>query len=702
MTVPAIEQIRNLGIMAHIDAGKTTTTERILYYSGVSSRIGEVHDGASVMDWMEQEQERGISITAASTSFQWASHGGEPHHCNLIDTPGHIDFTVEVERSLRVLDGAVAIFCAVSGVEPQSETVWRQADRYGVPRIAFINKCDRVGADPSLVAEELRLRLGANPLVLQFAHSIEDEFNGIVDLIHFRSRIWDESGQGQSFSDVEVPAELRDEALLARGIMLEALAEVDDEIMVQYLAEAEIAPKDIIAAVRRATLSMRGVPVILGAALKNRGVQNLLDAIVDFLPSPTDVGALEGLDPQHGSPLVREPSDQEPVTALAFKVMSDPKVGQVTYLRVYSGVVRSAEQLLNTSQDKLEKVGRLVRMHASYREDVKELSAGDIGAAVGLRVTTTGDTLCDPAAPIVLQQIHVPLPVATVVLEPETEADHDLLRSSLESIAAEDPSVAVDAVGGQTVLRGMGELHLEVVVDRLAREFGVKARAGRPQVAYRETVSGMGENHYLLERAAPIASEAGGHAMGQYAGVRLRVEPATCGCPLHFESELPGEFPKPFLTAIESGVREAAKTGPIASFPMVDLKVTVLEADLHPVDSSEMSFNIAALRCFGDAAIAADPVLLEPIMELEVVVPDDHVGDVVGDLHARRGKIAGIEARLGVQVIACLVPLSKMFGYSTDLRSRTQGRATYSMQLKNYNEVPAGIREDVVARVRGT
>ena len=705
MHSPAIEQIRNLGIMAHIDAGKTTTTERILYYSGVSKRMGEVHHGSSVMDWMEQEQERGISITAASTSFQWSSPGsanGGPHHCNLIDTPGHIDFTVEVERSLRVIDGAVAIFCAVSGVEPQSETVWRQADRYDVPRIAFINKCDRVGANPAAVAEEIRNRLRANPIVLQLPHALEADFNGIVDLVYFRSRIWEESGLGQRFQDIEVPEDLREEALLARGIMLEALAEVDDTVMEQYLAEVEISPSDIVAALRRATLAMRAVPVVMGAALKNRGVQNLLDAIVDYLPSPEDVGSIEGLDPKTGGKLAREPRDNEPVTALAFKVMNDPQVGLVTYLRVYSGVLRSSEQLLNASQDKIEKLGRLVRMHASYREEVKQLGAGDIGAAVGLRVTTTGDTLCDPAAPIVLRQIHVPLPVATVVLEPETDADHDKLRDSLRAIAAEDPSVAVDTQGGQTMLRGMGELHLEVVVDRLAREFGVKARAGRPQVAYRETVKSVGEDHYLLERSAPPSSgESGGHAVGQYAGVHLRVEPATCGCELHFESALPSDFPKSFLGAIESGVLEAAKTGPIASYPLVDIKVTVLHADLHPVDSSEMAFNIAALRCFLDAAKAATPVLLEPIMELEVVVPDDHVGDVVGDLHARRGKIAGIEARLGVQVIACLVPLSKMFGYSTDLRSRTQGRATYSMQLKNYNEVPAGIKEDVVARVRG-
>ncbi len=705
---PDIERIRNLGIMAHIDAGKTTTTERILFYSGVSSRMGEVHDGASVMDWMQQEQERGISITAAATSFQWASgnqKNTEPYHCNLIDTPGHIDFTVEVERSLRVLDGAVAIFCAVSGVEPQSETVWRQADRHQVPRIAFINKCDRVGADPTAVTEAIRHRLRANPIVLQMPATLGGEF-GIIDLVNFRLRIWEEGSLGQRFVDSEVPQDLHDEASLARGIMLEALAEEDDWLMEQYLAEVKLSPTEIIGAIRRATLAMRIVPIIMGAALKNYGVQNLLDAIVDYLPSPTDVGDVRGLDPTTNDALCRHPATDEPVCALAFKVMKDPKVGPVTYLRVYSGVLQSSDQLLNASQNKLEKLGRLVRMHASYREEVKELAAGDIGAAVGLRATTTGDTLCDPAAPILLQQIHVPQPVATVVLEPDTDADHEQLREALTSIASEDPSISVDTRAGQVVLRGMGELHLEVVVDRLAREFDVKARAGRPKVAYQESVTTSATHQYRLERASPGP----GHA-GQYAGVRLLVEPYQGPELLCFQSALESDvsksFPKSFLAAIEAGVRESAKTGPIASFPMVHLKVTVIEVDMHPVDSSDMSFNIAALRCFLDAARAANPVLLEPMMEVEVVVPDEHVGDVVGDLHARRGKIAGIEGRLGVQVIACLVPLSKMFGYSTDLRSRTQGRATYSMQLKNYTEVPTGIREDIVregivAKVRGS
>ena len=693
-----IEKIRNLGIMAHIDAGKTTTTERMLYYTGVSNRMGEVHDGASAMDWMEQEQERGISITAASTSFQWSSEGGQ-HHCNLIDTPGHIDFTVEVERSLRVLDGAVAIFCAASGVEPQSETVWRQADRYGVPRIAFINKCDRAGADPAKVAEQIRKRLNANPIVLQLPHKLEAEFNGIVDLVHFRSRIWDEGSLGQSFQDIEVPENLRDEALLARGIMLEALAEVDDAVMEKYLAETEISARDIVSAVRRATLAMRAVPVVMGAALKNQGIQNLLDAVVDYLPSPMDVGPVKGIDPASGESVTRAGTSDEPLSALAFKIMNDPGVGQVTYLRIYSGILKTSDQLLNATKDKLERVGRLVRMHASYREEIKELRAGDIGAAVGLRVTTTGVTLCDAGAPIVLKHIDIPAPVATVALEPETEEDHHRLRDALEKIAAEDPSLTVqaDKQTGQTLLRGMGELHLEVVVDRLAREFGVKARAGRPQVAYRETVKASAENEYLLERATPGASA----SAGQYARVRLRVEPAE-STELAFEDlSQHSDLPKNFLAAILAGVQDAIQDGVIAGFPLINLKVTLLETHSHPVDSHEISFKIAAFRCVKEALLKASPVLLEPLMAVEVVAPDEHVGGVVGDLSARRGKIAGIEARLGVQVIACLVPLSKMFGYSTDLRSRTQGRATYSMQLNKYNEVPAGIQEEVVARVSG-
>lgn len=692
--IESTEQIRNIGIMAHIDAGKTTTTERILFYSGVSRRMGEVHDGASVMDWMEQEQERGISITAASTFFQWQC-GGQTHHCNLIDTPGHIDFTVEVERSLRVLDGAVAIFCATSGVEPQSETVWRQADRYGIPRIAFVNKCDREGADPAAVAEEIRSRLQSNPLVLQLPMLGAEGLTGIIDLVHMRSRVWDVASLGQVYQDSDVPDEFLEEAQLARAILLESLSEVDDRTMELYLSDPNVSAAALVAGLRRATIGMLAVPVVMGAALKNYGIQNLLDAIVDYLPSPLDVGPARGRNPVSDTEDSREALRDLPTSALAFKIMNDPRVGLVTYLRVYSGVLSSGDQLLNTTKDEVEKVGRLVRMHASYREEVQELRAGDIGAAVGLGITTTGDTLCDSAAPIVLDHIPIPAPVTMVVLEPETEEDHAQLKDALERIVAEDPSLSaqIDPMTGRTILRGMGELHLEIVVVRLAREFGAKVRAGRPEVAYRETVSESAEFYYRLERATA--------STGQFAGLRLRAEFDADSATVSFEDHSEKSLPKGFLAAIRSGIREAAQTGVIAGFPLMNLKISLLETEFHPVDSDELSFKIATLRCFLEAIRNASPVLLEPVMEVEVVVPDEHVGDVVGDLNARRGKIAGIEARVGVQVIACLVPLSRMFGYSTDLRSRTKGRATYSMQLKQYNEVPAGIAEAVVARVTG-
>jgi elongation factor G len=677
--------------MAHIDAGKTTTTERILYYSGVSRRMGEVHDGASVMDWMQQEQERGISITAASTSFAWSGF-----HCNLIDTPGHVDFTVEVERSLRVLDGAVAIFCAVSGVEPQSETVWRQADRHGVPRIAFINKCDRVGADPTLVAEQIRTRLNANPIVLQLPHSLEDRFNGVVDLVHFRSRVWDDETLGKEVRDTEVPEDLREEALMARSIMLEALAEVDDSVMEKYLAETEISPSEIKLALRRATLAMRAVPVVMGAALRNKGVQPLLDAIVNYLPSPADLPSISGQDPESGEVAKRAASTEGPVSALAFKIMNDPVVGTVTFVRVYSGAIRSGEQLLNATRGRREKLGRLVRMHANHREQVDELGAGDIGAIVGLEATKTGDTLCDSEAPIVLEPIVVPEPVAIVALEPETEEDHERLRGALEDIVSEDPSFSVrtDSESSQTLLCGMGELHLELVVERLAREFGVKVRSGRPQVAYQEAIQQPSEAEFHLERSAGASS--------QYARVRIALAPLPRGSGLLFKNLCnPDTLQRSFVEAVEEGVREAAQRGILAGFPVVDLRVTLVSGQQHPVDSDDISFKIAGLRAFRDAVAEAGAVLLEPLMDVEVVCPDDYVGEVVGDFNARRGKIAGIEARHGVQVIAGTVPLATMFGYSTDLRSRTQGRATYSMQFQKYGEVPAGIREEVIARVTG-
>jgi elongation factor G len=686
-----IERTRNLGIMAHIDAGKTTTTERILFYAGATSRMGEVQDGSTVTDWMTQEQERGISITAASTTFSWRDC-----QCNLVDTPGHVDFTVEVERCMRVLDGAVIVFCAVRGVEPQSETVWRQADRYAVPRIAFINKCDRVGADPSAVTSEMRTRLNANPIVLHVPHALEDEFNGLVDLVHGRSREWDDSSLGARYRDGQVPVHLREEAAAARGLMVEAIAEVDDQLMAQFLSDAEISPADILAALRRATLGLKAVPVLLGSALTNKGVQFLLDAIVDLLPSPADRGPTSGVHPENGAREQREVSDDQPTAAVAFKIMNDPLVGPLTYLRVYSGRVQSGDHLLNATRGKHERVGRLVRMHANRRSEVKEIVAGDIGAAIGLRTAATGDTLCDPAAPIVLDTLRFPEPVIGVAIEPDTLEEQDQLERALEALAIEDPTfkVSVDADSQQTIISGMGELHLEILLDRLAREFHVQARVGRPQVAYRETVTARAEVDRRFVR------EVGGR--GQYGHVRLSVEPATRGAGVTVENRAPGnELPREFVGAVRTGVLEAAERGVVGGFQMVDVTVFLLGGSHHQVDSSDAAFKTAAFQGFREAAQAARPIVLEPLMSVEVVCPVADVGDVIGDLSARRGKITGIETRSGVQVVAGQVPLASMFGYATDLRSRTQGRATFSMQFLEYAEMPSSLCDELVAKVTG-
>ncbi len=692
--------------MAHIDAGKTTTTERILYYTGVSHRMGEVHDGAAVMDWMEQEQERGITITSAATAFEWRDH-----QVNLIDTPGHVDFTMEVERSLRVLDGAVAVFCAVGGVEPQSETVWRQANRYGVPRIAFINKCDRVGADPRRVVDQMERRLNARPIVVQLPHSLEDSFNGVVDLIRMKSWKWDESTLGMGFETHDLPrsgppgadspisVEICEEAQLAREMMLEALAECDDDLMTKFLAEDAISDEEIIAAVRRATISLAGVPVLVGAAFKNKGVHLLLDAVVDFLPSPIDVPPMEGKHPHTGDTVTRPSSAEAPLAALAFKIMTDPFVGQLTYFRVYSGVMRTGDQLLNSTKGKRERIGRLVRMHANKREDVKEMSAGSIGAAVGLRNATTGDTLCAPAAPIRLESIQSPEPVIGVAIEPATQEDQDRLSTALGKLAAEDPSFRVhtDPDSLQTIISGMGELHLEILVDRLHREFKVGARVGKPQVAYRETVA------RAVEVDKRFVRQTGGR--GQYGHVRITVEPAELGAGFLFENNISGgTIPKEFIPAVRSGISDAMDRGVLIGFPVIDVKVCLIYGSYHEVDSSERSFKIAGSLAFQEAARKAGMVLLEPIMEVEVVTPEEFMGDVIGDLNGRRGqikKITGIEPRSGVQVIAGLVPLASMFGYATDLRSRTQGRATYTMQFIHYAAVPSGIRDEVVAKIKG-
>jgi len=679
--------------MAHIDAGKTTTTERILYYTGVSHRMGEVHDGAAVMDWMEQEQERGITITSAATTFGWRDH-----RINLIDTPGHVDFTVEVERSLRVLDGAVAVFCAVGGVEPQSETVWRQADRYAVPRVAFVNKCDRVGADPDAVVAQIRERLGCTPIPVQMAQTLEAGFNGIVDLIEMKLLSWDDVSLGISLDVAEIPAELRDEAELQREAMLEALAEVDDAVMERFLAEESVSPDEIRAALRRATLAMKAVPVLIGAAFKNKGIHPLLDAVVDYLPSPLDVPAVSGLHPDSGEVITRQASDDEPLVALAFKILSDP-YGQLTYFRVYAGRLETGDNVLNATKGRRERIGRLLRMHANNREEVKEFLAGDIGAAVGLRNATTGDTLCDPAAPVALESIQFPEPVIGVAIEPLTTEDQDKLGAALGKLAAEDPSfrVHVDPDSNQTIISGMGELHLEILVDRLRREHKVGARVGPPQVAYRETIV------KAVKAQKRFVKQTGGR--GQYGHVVLEVAPAARGAGYVFENRITGgAIPKEFIPAVQKGVGEAMERGVLAGFPMVDVRVALVDGSFHTVDSSEMAFKVAGSMAFQDAAQDAGVVLLEPVMALEVVTPVEFLGEVIGDLNARRGqikKIAGNERGHGVQVVAGLVPLATMFGYVNDLRSRTQGRATYTMQFSHYEPVPGGIRDEVVARLKG-
>ncbi len=677
--------------MAHIDAGKTTTTERVLYYTGVSHKIGEVHHGAAVMDWMEQEQERGITITSAATTFFWRDH-----QVNLIDTPGHVDFTIEVERSLRVLDGVIAVFCAVSGVEPQSETVWRQADRYRVPRVAFINKCDRIGADPDAVVRQIRDRLGARPVVLQIPHALEGDFDGLVDLVTMRSRVWDESSLGLRFEDTEIPESLRPAAEAARESMIETLADIDDDIAEAYLAEEPVSAAQIVQALRRATLSLQAVPVVMGSAFKNKGIQFLLDIVVDALPSPLDVEHAAGTNPDSAEAETRPPREAAPAAALAFKIMTDPFVGQLTYLRVYAGVIRTGDRVLNATKQKRERIGRLLRMHANKREEIKELGPGDIGAAVGLRTAATGDSLCDPAKPILLEELSVPEPVIGVAIEPATGEDQDKLATALGKLSAEDPSFRVhtDEDSAQTIISGMGELHLEVLVDRLHREFKVDARVGTPQVAYRESIArpATGETKYQ--------KQTGGR--GQYAHVVLRLEPAERGAGFEFVDRVTGgAIPKEFIPAVEAGVTEAMQRGVVANYPVVDIRATLEDGSAHEVDSSEMAFKIAGSMAFQQAAENAGPVLLEPTMAIEVVTPEDHMGDVIGDINARRGKITGIEPRSGVQVVSGLVPLASMFGYATDLRSRTQGRATYTMQFSHYEEVPSGIRDGVVAKAKG-
>ncbi len=689
----ALDKVRNIGIMAHIDAGKTTTTERILYYTGRVHRMGEVHDGAATMDWMEQEKERGITITAAAISTEWKGH-----KVNIIDTPGHVDFTVEVERSLRVLDGAVAVFCAVGGVEPQSETVWRQADKYGVPRIAFVNKMDRVGADFRTVVNAIRERLGANPVPLYLPMGQGELFTGIIDLLAMKSYVYHEESHGMTFDEIDIPDSLRDAAKDARTELIEAIADHSDDLLERYLNGQEITVPEIKAVLRKATCDLSVVPVICGSAFKNKGVQRLLDGVVDYLPSPLDIPPVEGHEMgKAGEGLVlRHAKDEEPISALAFKIMTDPYVGRLTFFRVYSGVVKQGQSVLNTNVDKRERIGRLLEMHANKRVEIDEVPAGGIAAAVGLKYTKTGHTLCDEDHPLLLESMSFPDPVIAVAIEPASKADSDKLGLSLTKLAEEDPTFRIrqDEETGQTIISGMGELHLEIIVDRLIREFKVEAKVGRPQVAYRET----------LRRTAAInhrfVKQTGGK--GQFAHVVLDVGPSEPGKGLEFVNEIHGGvIPNEYIPAVEKGVRDATQGGVLAGYPVVDVRVVLKDGSYHDVDSSEMAFRICASQAFREVARKCDPAILEPLMDVEVVVPSEYVGEVIGDLNSRRGHIAGTVLRADAQVVAAQVPLSNMFGYATSLRSATQGRAIYSMQFARYVELPRKIAEEIIQKVTG-
>ena len=686
-----LEKTRNIGIMAHIDAGKTTTTERILYYTGVTHKIGEVHEGAATMDWMEQEQERGITITSAATTCNWGDH-----RINIIDTPGHVDFTIEVERSLRVLDGAVAVFCSVGGVEPQSETVWRQADKYGVPRIAFVNKMDRVGADFFRGVSMIRDRLKANPVPIQLPIGAEDTFKGVVDLVEMKAIVWDEESLGATFREEEIPADLQELAQEYHEKLVEEISSHDDALMEKYLGGEELTTDEIKAAVRSATIAIKICPVICGSSFKNKGVQNLLDSVVGYLPSPVDIPAIKGVDADSGAEIERKASDDEPFAALAFKIMTDPFVGQLCFIRVYSGGLNSGSYVYNSTKGRRERVGRLLKMHANKREEIKEVLAGDIAAAVGLKYTTTGDTLCPEDAPVILESIEFPEPVIAIAIEPKTKADQEKLGISLQKLASEDPSfrVRTDEETGQTIISGMGELHLEIIVDRLMREFKVEANVGKPQVAYRETVTKK------VKVEGKFVRQSGGR--GQYGHVWIEMEPQEPGKGYEFVDAIKGGVvPREYIPAVDKGIQEAMDTGVLAGFPCVDFKVSLVDGSYHEVDSSEMAFKIAGSMAFKEASAKASPVLLEPIMSVEVVVPEEYMGDVIGDLNSRRGRIMGMEGRAGAQVVSAMVPLAQMFGYATDLRSATQGRATYTMTFDHYEQVPKSVSEEIIAKVKG-
>jgi len=677
--------------MAHIDAGKTTTTERILYYTGVTYKMGEVDEGTAVMDWMVQEQERGITITSAATTCLW-----KDHRINIIDTPGHVDFTIEVERSLRVLDGAVALFDSVAGVEPQSETVWRQADKYAVPRIAFMNKMDRVGADFFMSVESMVERLGAHPVPLQIPIGAEGEFRGSIDLVGMKAIYFEDETLGTKYAEEDIPDRIMPVAREYREKMIETLADVDDTIMDKFLKGEEISVDEIKGAVRKGTVQQKLTPVLCGSAFRNKGVQLLLDAIIDYLPSPLDIPPVIGISPEDGSKVTRRADDSDPFSALAFKVMTDPFVGQLTFIRVYSGVLQASSSVYNSTKDIKERVGRLLRMHSNKREEIKEVSAGDIAAVVGLRNTLTGDTLCDEKNPVVLLSMEFPEPVMSVAIEPKTKADQEKLSQALSKLAQEDPSfkVSFNEETGQTIISGMGELHLEIIVDRLLREFKVGANVGRPQVAYKETIRSKSKAEGKFVR------QTGGR--GQYGHVYLEIEPSEPGKAFEFVNAIVGgAIPREYISAVEKGIKEATDRGILAGYPIVDVRVKLYDGSYHEVDSSEIAFKIAGSMGFREAAKKANPVLLEPIMSVEAVSPEEYLGDVIGNLSSRRGKVQNIERRGNAQVIRAQVPLSEMFGYATDLRSMTQGRATYTMQFSRYEEVPKGVSEEIVAKVRG-
>ncbi len=684
-----LDRYRNIGIMAHIDAGKTTTTERILYYTGRSYKIGEVHEGTATMDWMEQEQERGITITSAATTCFW-----NDHRINIIDTPGHVDFTIEVERSLRVLDGAVTVFDSVAGVEPQSETVWRQADKYGVPRICFVNKMDRIGANYVRCIEMIKDRLGAVPLVTQLPIGVESDFVGVVDLVTMKAIKWRDESLGAKFDIVEIPADLADQAAEYRAQLVELAVEQDDAVLEKYLAGEEPDPDTLRRCIRKGTTSYAFVPVLCGSAFKNKGVQPLLDAVVDYLPAPTDVAAIKGVKMGKDEPIVRHASDDEPFAGLAFKIMTDPFVGSLTFVRVYSGVLQSGTAVLNSVKDQKERIGRMLQMHANHREDIKEARAGDIVALAGLKNTTTGDTLCDPNAAVVLERMEFPDPVIEIAVEPKTKGDQEKMGQALARLATEDPSfrVAVDHESGQTIIKGMGELHLEIIVDRMKREFKVEANIGAPQVAYRETISRKADVDYTHKK------QTGGS--GQYARVKMHFEPLQPGSGFEFENDVVGgTVPKEYVPGVEKGVRGSLENGVLAGFPVIDLKVTLTDGAYHEVDSSALAFEIAARAAMKEGLAKAAPKLLEPVMRVEVVTPREYMGDVIGDLNSRRGRITGQDQRGNAEVINAMVPLANMFGYVNNLRSMSQGRAQYTMHFDHYEQVPQAVADEVRAKM---